>query len=108
MPDGLPWLLTNLTFPGFAPNLLWSIPIGVTSYLMLFLLTLSVRDMRSWIRGRGASNREAIGFLYFPILVLGLYALLDVTLSIYDPVVAYQAGGIACLLVVRKAVGSYL
>lgn len=96
-------MLINLTFPGFALNLLWSIPVGLTGYAILRVGRLALKDAVAWFEKGGGANREAFGFLYLAMLSIGLYILIDITVAIYDPIVLYQAAGIVGLLLLRLA-----
>ena len=97
-------LLINLTFPGFTLNLLWSIPIALTAHLIIIVTGYAVRDVRIWIMTKGRMRREAIGLLYLFLLLSGLYILIDITVSIFDPVVLYQSIAILGLLILRSLI----
>lgn len=97
-------MLINLTFPGFTLNLLWSIPVGLSFYVVLLVMRFALRDVTLWVRRGGGMNKEALGLLYLPMLLIALYILIDITVAIYDPVVLHQAAGVFALLLIRLAI----
>ncbi len=91
-------ILFNLTFPRFAPNFLWSVPIGLVAYMILMLLKHVLKDIWAFIKNMNTSRQEALGFLYAILLLFSLYLLLEITIAAYEPVVLYQSGGVLAAL----------